>query len=231
MEKYLTELPELDLRGLPEEAWKSLIQWCCEVLTDTGASADLWETTFSLLFRFQTLHGIPGIEYLQLAAGVCFLVAAKGCSFDNPLLQTGIIVDYAGGAFTVEELKQAEVLLLKGLSWDVSPFTTHEAVEDILTQLHHHHPLSTEQFHSALYTAREFVKHSFSVESPSVRTSPGVRGATVVYLALKGTGYQTNGDLVSSISHVTGVPEEIIVTKGGEAEVLIQDFCVGLMIR
>nr|AAC68474.1 cyclin homolog [Walleye epidermal hyperplasia virus 1]AAD30050.1 cyclin D homolog [Walleye epidermal hyperplasia virus 1] len=230
MEKYLNPQAAVQFSGgVTSDHWITLWKWVCDVLTDVNAEVQVWENTAFLLVKLQNTLCIDRPEFLQLAASACIAASAKLHSTNSPLGDPAVLENYADGAFTQNQLKDVEVIVLQKIGWQAAPFHAWEACEDALWELHKRAPLSNQSFLQTVWAANDYIKYSLQVQVPELHGSSASRSAVSISLALAGTGYLSNDTLFTHLADIYQLSKEHIVTTHAAAQIKILDLCADLL--
>jgi len=152
--------------GLSSAERECIVAWIFSSVEDLGLRNETASSATNIFDR--TLSVIPNIpkNQLQLVASACLIIASKMIEVNFAV--PAEICFHAGNCFTVEDLKEAELVVLQTLCWSVNCVTVHTFLQAYLTIPHFAN--FGESFHcvAELYADLSCVEYELIGFKPSV---------------------------------------------------------------
>uniref|UniRef100_A0A2P2IA77 G1/S-specific cyclin-D2-like n=1 Tax=Hirondellea gigas TaxID=1518452 RepID=A0A2P2IA77_9CRUS len=181
-----------------------LVHWMLDLCDDRNCEDQVFIVAVNLLDRFLSSMTILRSQ-LQLAACVCLLIASK--IRQTHFLDVQTLSYFTEDSITHLELKQWEVLVLAKLGWDMTPVTSFDFIEPLLSLFAALPNRERVRKHALAYIA--YVATDFEF----VSRLPSHIAAAAIVVALEGLGIYIPFSMERLVAAVNSTISEIQPTK------------------
>uniref|UniRef100_A0A0N5AMY8 Cyclin N-terminal domain-containing protein n=1 Tax=Syphacia muris TaxID=451379 RepID=A0A0N5AMY8_9BILA len=98
-----------------------LLEWLMEVSDDLSLERESFYLAVDYIDRFFSIHRDIHKSGIQLVGATALFLAAKNEEVEPPRL--GVFVDYGDGAYSSDDMRKCEVIMLHDLEWQMNPIT------------------------------------------------------------------------------------------------------------